>query len=85
MEYNIRQDVIESLDRYVNHGIKPGGFLEAVLANDLMESFGRADMGNRLSLFDILSYVYNELPANCHGSYEMVNSWMERFKKKAVS
>ena len=88
MNYNIRQDVIDSLDRYVNHGIKPGGFLEAVLANDLMESFGRADMGNRLSLFDICSYVYNELPAGCHGSYKEVDSWIERFKtvdNKAVS
>jgi hypothetical protein len=84
---SVRPDCLETLDRYVTHGIPTGGFLEAVLANDLMESFGHADMGNRLTLFEICSYVYNELPSGCHGSYEIVGKWikeggLEGMKKK---
>lgn len=80
MNYPIRQDVIDSLDRYIKHGIEPGGFLQAVLANDLMESFGRADIGNREDLFKICSYIYNELPSNSHGSYDLYNRWLSKFK-----
>jgi hypothetical protein len=82
VNYTIKQNVIDSLARYIEHGIEPGGFLEAVLANDLMESFGRADMENRESLFDICSYIYNELPSNSHGSYDIFNQWIK--SKRAV-
>lgn len=74
---NVRPDTLDSLDLYVTEGIPTGGFLEAVLCNNLMESFGRADMGNRLALFEICSYVYNELPSGCHGSPEKVQAWLE--------
>lgn len=38
---SIRKDNFESLKLYVDHGIEPGGFLLAVLANDLMGAFGK--------------------------------------------
>ena len=64
----IREDVKESLDAYAKEGRPTGGFLEAVLSNDLMGALGRADLQNRYDIFDICSYVYNHCPANCHGS-----------------
>lgn len=67
----------ESLDRYVMHRVPTGNFLCAVLANNLMEAFGRADINNRYLLFDICSYVYNEIPVNCYGSEEKVNAWLK--------
>ena len=73
----VRPDCLESLDRYVTEGIPTGGFLEAVLCNDLMESFGHADMYNRSTLFEICDYIYNELPALCHGSPEKVRAWLK--------
>ena len=78
----VRKDCLDSLDRYVTHGIPTGGFLEAVLCNDLMESFGRADSDNRFALFDICRYVYNELPGGCHGSPERVRAWLKAFQDK---
>ncbi len=68
----------ESIDNYVRLGIPPGGFVASVLANDLMGALGRADEGNRLDIFEICEYVYNEIPADSHGSYEIVKDWMEK-------
>ena len=66
-----------ALDRYVNHKIRPGSFLEAVLSNDLFDAIGRADNVSRACLFDICKYVYNELPGDCWGSREIVERWLK--------
>lgn len=73
----MRPDIKESLDRYASVGVPPGGFLRAVLENDLTESFARADIQNRCDMFEIVSYVYNELPAMCQGSPQKVAAWIE--------
>jgi hypothetical protein len=72
----MRAEIKASLDRYADEGVPTGGFLQAVLSNDLMDAFGRADEGNRADLFEICSYVYNEMPAPCHGSPERVKAWL---------
>lgn len=78
----VRSDVIQSLDDYVNRGWQPGGFITAVLENNLMEALGRADFYNRESIFEICSYVYNELPLNSWGSREKVSAWLKSFRKE---
>ena len=70
-------DAKASLRRYADHGVPTGDFLRAVLANDLMQAGGRADDTSQLILLDICSYVYNDIPANCHGSYKKVDAWIE--------
>jgi hypothetical protein len=62
------------IDDYVQYGVC-GDFLDAVLANDLMEAFGRADDINRTYMFSIVCYVYNKLPRGCWGSKEIVEAW----------
>lgn len=42
-----------------------------------MDAMGRADADNRRDLFEICSYVYNDMPAGCHGSPEMVRAWLQ--------
>ena len=74
----VSQTVRDSLKRYVENGIPTGGFLQAVLENNLMEAMGRADLYNRVNLFDICSYVYNEIPYACHGSKEIVATWLAK-------
>jgi hypothetical protein len=66
----------DALDRYVQHGIPTGGFLYAVLTNNLKESFWRADAENLAAIFDIVSYIYNEIPGACQGSPEKVATWI---------
>jgi len=64
------------LNCYVNNRVKPGGFLYAVLCNDLRESFGRADRENRAALHEIVRHCYNELPSRCWGSAEKVEAYL---------
>jgi hypothetical protein len=72
----MKPEIKESIDRYVAERVPTGGFLKAVLENDLMEAFGRADEDNRLDLFEICSYIYNNIPNICHGSPEKVKEWL---------
>ena len=77
-KYNIPIEIVESLKRYINHRIPTGGFLHAVLSNDLRESCARADWVNKHCIFDITSFCWNELPAISWGSYEKVDEWLKK-------
>ena len=77
-----RLDLRESFSSYIIDGIEPGGFLMAVLENDLKESFGRADLENRAHLFEIVSYCYNMVPSTCWGSPEIVKKWIKLRREK---
>jgi hypothetical protein len=73
---NIPEHIKESLDRYVQEKTPTGGFLRAVLANDLMGAFSKGDKESLEALKDIVSYIYNKLPGDCWGSYKVVNEWL---------
>ena len=77
MSYNIPDYTREAIDAYVQHRIPVGGFLTAVLTNNLFEAFARADDNNIAAMFDIVRYIYNETPAVCWGSTEAVTKWLE--------
>lgn len=66
----------ESIDRYVTYHCQTGGFLEAVLSNDLKESIGRADSEAIQNIPHIVAYLYNDVPAICWGSKEKVKNWL---------
>ena len=70
-----------SIDRYAKDRVPTGGFLYAVLTNNLSEAVGRADSANRLHLPAICSYIYNEIPSACWGSPEKVKKWLEPTRK----
>lgn len=76
----IRPEILAAMNRWGQHGYKPGDFLTAVMKNDLMDAMGRADIGNRHALFDICTYVYNELPGSCHGNEEKFETWAEQHR-----
>lgn len=67
----------DSLSRYVEHRIPTGGFLQAVLENNLTESYSRADSGALVNIPHIVAYCYNKLPSNCWGSPTKVKAWLE--------
>lgn len=76
MSEPMREDMKESIDLYVQRGIPPGDFLQAVLANDLMDAFRRADSQDREAWYDICSYIYSHTPRGCHGSREVVAAYI---------
>ncbi len=65
----------QSIDYYVQHGCQPGHFLTAVLENDLVGAFGRADYEAMENLKHIIAYCYNKIPSDCWGSKERVSQW----------
>jgi hypothetical protein len=65
----------ESLENYLVHGFEPGGFLTAVLANDLHMAVGRADYWNRDNLPHIVKEVTFKMPSIAWGSYAAVKEW----------
>jgi hypothetical protein len=74
---HIRPAIGQALVRYAVTGDLPGGFLQAVLANDLFDAMDRADLYSRSTLYNITLLVYNKLPSNCFGSYEIVKRYIE--------
>lgn len=70
------EEIKQSLERYAEHRIEPGGFLTAVLKNDLAGALGRADDINKHRLYEIVKYIWNELPSECWGSPEKVEKWL---------
>lgn len=65
----------ESLDAHVRLGRLTGGFLEAVLCNDLREALGRADPISLRSLPAIIRYLRDNAPAVAWGSVDKVRTW----------
>ena len=63
--------------RYVEQGIQPGGFLTAVIENNLQLAVGHADPVSLAALRDITRFFYNELPSKCWGTREKRKLWMK--------
>lgn len=62
--------------RYLEHHISPGSFLAAILSNDFMGAVRRADYANSLCLREWASFLYNDLPFDCHGSRRKYLEWL---------
>jgi len=69
------------LKRYIENRIEGGGFLTAVLSNNLKEAIGRADNWNLETLLIIVCWLYNEAPSDCWGSPEKVSAWLKNEKQ----
>lgn len=66
----------DEIDRFVAHRIPTGSCVRAILANDLMEAFGRADDRTAVEMKSIVTYIYNKIPGACWGSYGKVDAWL---------
>jgi hypothetical protein len=78
------QDMWEAVPKHLREGLRAyfmehrptGGFLTALLENDLTLAVSRADPSSRACFFDICSYIYNCAPAPAWGDKEKVNRWL---------
>jgi hypothetical protein len=67
--------MVSKLRAWVDHAEPIGGFLRAVLENNLKEACGRADSSNLANLPAFVSWLYNEAPSDCWGSPAKVAAW----------
>jgi len=61
---------------YIEDHVETGGFLHAVLSNDLRAALAFADSDNLCDLYAIVVWIYNEAPSTCWGSPEKVAAWV---------
>ena len=78
----IKQSTLDALNRYVVGHVPTGEFLLAVLSNNLVESFSRADDENLVAMEEIINHIYNKIPYTCWGSPEKVKAWLEEIDTK---
>ncbi len=75
-EYGVPEHDHDGLILYIVRGVQTGGFLEAVLSNDLRGAVERADTVNARCLCEIVRWLYNRAPAKCWGSHDAVTRWI---------
>jgi len=73
-----------SLVAYRDNGRYVGGFLEALLSNDLMKALARADDNNIMALADYGKILYNDMPSDSWGSPEQYKAWLKQNGLKGV-
>ena len=67
----------QALDDYIQRRIPVGGFLEAVLSNNLVNAMSMADQNNLPLLKEYVLFLYNYAPAKCWGSSKKYNEWLK--------
>jgi len=85
VEDGVPQTAMDGLHGYIESGTSPGGFLLAVLENDLTGAVCRADLKNTSALTEIVKWVYTAAPAKCHGSKDKVEAWLYGDEELATS
>jgi len=66
-----------AIDRFVRDRLRPGGFVNAILENDLLEAINRADSANLFLIPHIVAYMAEHVPASARGSEAWVNDWLQ--------
>lgn len=64
--------VLDAINNYVWYAQPTGGFVSAVLSNDLMSSIWRADERSLNAIKAICEYIHNAVPSVCHGNKDAV-------------
>ena len=67
----------EALRGYLEDGTDPGGFLTAILENNLTESVIKADVHNLILIPKIVQWLLAEAPRLSWGSPTRVKAWIE--------
>ena len=74
--YNqIPEHMMAGLKRYLENGILPGGFLTAVIENDLFAACDRADDININLIPVYVKYLYTEAPSRAWGYKGAIDKW----------
>lgn len=64
--------------KYLDHGTKPGPFLNYLLAGDVMGALRTCSAVEQARLGDVLVFLRDYLPPRAHGSADAVADWTLR-------
>ena len=68
----VNESVKASIRGYIRYRLRPGGFLEALLAGDVQLAAACADAHNAKHLNDVVRYVQRTVPPKLRGSFAAV-------------
>lgn len=83
--YSIPLAVYDGLKDYRETGCPQGGFVKAVLENNLTRAFMAADPRSTIALRDIVLWCYWNLPEKAWGSPKRYADWIETHEKARLS
>ena len=69
-------------ERWIEHGIHPGSFLQAVLENNLRQAVFHADDNEHIAA--VCFWFRFQSPHGCHGSPETAVRWHEARRSQAA-
>ena len=75
--YGLPEHMRGGMYRWIEYGILPGSFGLAILRNNLVDSYGKADEINLDYMKQWAFWLYNYAPADCWGSRAKIDAWME--------
>ena len=77
MQLSCTRATASEILHYVNHRIRPGRFVQAVIENDLMTAIEIADAQDRLALPQTIRLLKSEAPADAYGSPDNFRAWIK--------
>ena len=78
MHFGISKHMWGGLTRYLVEHIRPGDFLQAVIAGDLFQATIYADDENITVLHGYARFLLHNAPAASWGSYKKLDEWVTR-------
>jgi len=76
LKHNVAPRLLDAYDNFVLYHREPGDFLQAVLRNDLVGAFARADSLNERTMKNHASFVYTVMSQALRGE-ENMNQWYD--------
>lgn len=79
--WDLPEHMKDGVYNYLNYGIPPGGFMEALLTNNLFMAVGKADCDNIEKLPEWVGFLYNDFPLSAWGSREDMQRWIDSHRE----
>lgn len=78
LEYDVQQYYANPIFNYLIHGLPPGNFFAALIANDAHQAIQSSHPSNQIQdLKNLINWMHNYLPPESRGSWEAVNNWQK--------